>query len=76
MEKNVLREEDLLQVNGGLKSDWKRIVDDAISNMKDYGQSKEVLLNMLKRNKGSVDIAIASDEELSMVIDYINAHWE
>ena len=67
---------DLFQVNGGLKPDWKRIVDDAIGNMKDYGQSKETLINMLKLNRGSIDIAIENNEELEMVIDYINASWD
>ena len=76
MTKTELHETDLFQISGGLKPDWKKIVDDAISNMKDYGQSKETLLNMLKRNRGSIDISIATDEELNTVIDYINASWD
>lgn len=71
-----LTEMDLMQVNGGLKPDWKRIVDDAISNMKDYGQSKDVLLRMLERSRNSIDINIENDSEYSEVIEYINSHWD
>jgi hypothetical protein len=71
-----LTEMDLMQVNGGLKPDWKRIVDDAISNMKDYGQSKDVLLRMLERSRNSIDINIENDSEYSVVIEYINSHWD
>lgn len=71
-----LTEMDLIQVNGGLKPDWKRIVDDAISNMKDYGQSKDVLLRMLERSRNSIDINIENDSEYSEVIEYINSHWD
>ena len=76
MTKTEIKEADLFQVNGGLKPDWKRIVDDAIGNMKDYGQSKEVLINMLKRNWGSIDISIENSNGFEMVIDYINANWD
>ena len=76
MTKTEMVDTDLFQVNGGLKPDWKRIVDDAIGNMKDYGQSKETLINMLKRNRSSIDISIDNNEELEMVIDYINASWD
>ena len=71
-----LTEMDLMQVNGGLKPDWKRIVVDAISNMKDYGQSKDVLLRMLERSRNSIDINIENDSEYSEVIEYINSHWD
>lgn len=71
-----LTEMDLMQVNGGLKPDWKRIVADAISNMKDYGQSKDVLLRMLERSRNSIDINIENDSEYSEVIEYINSHWD
>ena len=71
-----LTEMDLMQVNGGLKPDWKRIVDDAISNMKDYGQSKDVLLRMLERSRNSIDINIENDSEYSEVIEYINSHCD
>ena len=71
-----LTEMDLMQVNGGLKPDWKRIIDDAISNMKDYGQSKDVLLRMLERSRNSIDINIENDSEYSVVIEYINSHWD
>lgn len=72
----ILSEMDLKQVSGGLKPDWRRIVDDAISNMKDYGQSKEVLIKMLERSRNSIDINIENDTEYNEILAYINSHWD
>ena len=72
----ILSEKDLKQVNGGLKPDWRQIVDDAIANMKDYGQSKEVLIKMLERSRNNIDINIENDTEYNEILAYINSHWD